>query len=577
MLLGDSSCREVHQQQQQQAASTGVPPSRSIWAGLLQSPTAMLHILGVQVRSTLCHVFCVHSVDVLPHDICSHHTWLCKLNNKANIAQRFAFLQHTSSVMRLQNSAWSRLAMLFLVIAKSSSCMCMDSKPALRIWAHVSAGRVHSKTRAGVAALAARHAHDLQALPAGDDTIKQQQRQQQQHWVSALPKQTISDCSTAFSALRHAHAGTKRCQEAASLPTADPLHTPFKSCRVGSLLPSSPPQMGICRQQHALIRQVTGAAQGPALGRDASPSISTCQTPAADFLSPCMNGLREDQPGNSCQLQTANCQQSCRAGLHVHMHRQSNRDSACHRADTEADASRTNSGSSGSTTLLACVKSEPKSEEDTHYQTGLLLTGPEHVQQLDSRRQSAHPQTSETAAASCQQHQLHMIDLMLARVSAAEEAIHLGLAQPHQSDLCFRSHHDPWAPLNGCNKLLREKESGTRGETEFSGMESLLLGGSQQAECNLGQLAVMDDIKSNHKDKILMKAPDDTLEGCTERTHSSSGSSIDCPGRFLVPKDWFLDGSDEVDLDCFSTVSNDGSMLGLALLLMPPSLLQFQE
>ena len=444
----------------------------------------------------------------------------------------------------------------------------MHSKPALRIWVHVSAGRVHSKTRAGVAALAARQAHQFQALPDEDDTTKQQQ--QQQHLVSALPKPSNSDCSTALSALTHARAGTKRSQEAASLPTADPLHTPFKSCRVSPLLPSSPAQMGTCRQQHALVRPATEAAQGPALGLDAGPLSSACQTPAADFWSPCMIGFPEDQLGNSCQLQTADCQQSCPAGLHAHTHRQSNRDYACRWAD---------SGSSGSTILLASVKSEPKGEEDTDYQTGLLLPaiGPEHTQQLDSRQQSGHPQTSETAAALCQQHQLHMIDLMLARVSAAEKAIHLGLALPHQSDSCFQSHHDPWAPLKGCNKLLREKESGTLGEADFSGMESLLLGGSQQAECKLEQLAVMDDNKSNIKDRSLLKAPTNMPDGCTERTHSSSGSSIDCPGRLLVPKDWLLDGSDELDLDYFSTVSNDDSMLGLALPLMPPSLLQYQE
>lgn len=436
---------------------------------------------------------------------------------------------------------------------------------------------MHSKTRAGVAALAARQTHQDQALPAEDDTSslqrQQRQQQQQQHWVSALPKQSSSECSTAVCALEHAHAGTKRSQEAASLPTADPVHTPFKSCRVDPVLHSSPSQPGTCRQQHALTQQAAEPVKAPALGMDARLPSSACQTTPAESLSSgdfCMIESLKGQLGSSFQLQTANCQHRCCTGLHAHMHRQSSRDSGCNWAATGAASSCTNSGSPGSTTFLACVKSEPKGEEETQHQADLLLPGPEHAQQLD-RRQSSHPETGETTAALRQQHQLHMIDLMLARVSAAEEAIHQGLAQPHQSDSCFQSQHGAWAPVGSGSKLLCEVESGPPGEGDFSGINSLLLCNGQQTECKLEQLAAMDDSKSNIQDASLVNQSDD-MEVCTEQTHSSIKSTFDCPGRFLVPNDWLTDGSDEVGLDYFSMVSNDNSMLGLALPLMPPSL-----
>ena len=467
----------------------------------------------------------------------------------------------------------------------------------VEVWAHVTAGRVHSKTRAGVAALATRKGHDPQALSAEDDPTntqpqqqqqqqqRQQQQQQQQHWVSALPKQSSCECSTAFSALRHAHAGTKRSQKAASLLAAAPLQTPFKSCRVDLVLPSSPaqpsPGVGTCRRRHAFTHQAAEAVTAPALGLQASQPSNVCQMPAADSSSPCSSctvGSPEGQLGSTCQLQSAKCQQSCcpkllpRPGLHAHMHRQSSRDSACNWTDTGAEASCIISHCSGSTTLLACITSEPRGEDNTVHETGLLFPGPGHAQRMD-RHQGAHPETSETAAALRQQHQLHMIDLMLARVSAAEEAIHMGLAPPAQPDSCFQSHHDPWEPAGSSNMLHQDMETGTHREVDFSAIDTLLLCDRQQAQCKLEQPAVMDDSTSSFRDASSANGPDNMLEGCTERTHSSSGSSIECPGCFLVPTDWLNDQpGDEVDLDYFSTISTEDSTLGLTLPFMPPSL-----
>ena len=105
------------------------------------------------------------------------------------------------------------------------------------------------------------------------------------------------------------------------------------------------------------------------------------------------------------------------------------------------------------------------------------------------------------------------------------------------------------------------------GDVGFSSIESLLLC-AQPPQCSLEGMAGMDD------SPMHMSRPDDMLKGYPERTHSSSGSSIDCPGRFLVPQDWLNDGNDEVDLAYFSKLPTDGALLGSPLSLMPPWLRQ---
>ena len=433
------------------------------------------------------------------------------------------------------------------------------------------AGRVHSKTRAGAAAVAACQAQLPQVLPAEDspaDKQQQQQQQRQEHWVSALLKQSSSESSTVFSALRHAHAGTKRSQEAASLPSAEPCQMSCKSRRLERNFPSSPAQVGSGRHRHTSTQQAAEAANGAAFGQQHDVTEVPAVT-AMDCIAPC-DICADDAaclPAASCQLQTADCQPSCRPAVQAHMHRQSSTDFAW----AGAGASNFDTGCSASSRLLACVKSEPQlSEEMTHQQARLPDLRRWPSQQLDSQ-QIGHGGSSDSAAALRQQHQLQMIDLMLARVSAAEKAIQQGLFPSHQSEPYL---NDPWAPAESCNMLLHDMESSTPGDVDFAGID-LLLHGGQQAECKLEEVAVMDDSTSNGKNtsSVHIERPDDMLEGCTGRTHSSSGSTTDCPGLCLVPKDWLIDGNDEVDLAYFSTVSGDDSMLGLALPLMPPSLL----
>lgn len=181
--------------------------------------------------------------------------------------------------------------------------------------------------------------------------------------------------------------------------------------------------------------------------------------------------------------------------------------------------------------------------------------------------------TSASAAALRQQHQLHMIDLMLARVSAAQEAIQLGMRQPAHLGQHCKEQNNLWVPDESCNQLCNEMESSTPMEDNFCGVESLLLC-SQQAECNEEQVPVMGDCESKSSiqgaSSVYRDTPDDMLEECSERTRSSSGSSLDCPGLSFVPKDWLIDSNDEVDLGFFSAVPSGGMMLGLPL--MPQSL-----
>lgn len=161
-----------------------------------------------------------------------------------------------------------------------------------------------------------------------------------------------------------------------------------------------------------------------------------------------------------------------------------------------------------------------------------------------------------------------MIDLMLARVSAAQEAIQLGLRHPHHLGQQCQEQNDLWVHPGSCNKLVNEMESSTPVEDNFCGVESLLLC-SQQVECNKEQVPVMGHCESKSSiegtTSVYRDTPDDMLEECSERTHSSSGSSLDCPGLSFVPKDWLIDSNDEVDLGFFSAVPSDGIMLGLPL------------
>ena len=90
-------------------------------------------------------------------------------------------------------------------------------------------------------------------------------------------------------------------------------------------------------------------------------------------------------------------------------------------------------------------------------------------QQLDSQ-QIGHGGSSDSAAALRQQLQLQMIDLMLARVSAAKEAIQQGLFPSHQSEPYLK---DPWAPAESENMLLHDMESSTFGDVDFAGIDSL--------------------------------------------------------------------------------------------------------
>ncbi|KAL3153912.1 hypothetical protein ABBQ32_013476 [Trebouxia sp. C0010 RCD-2024] len=434
------------------------------------------------------------------------------------------------------------------------------------------ARRVHSKTRAGAAAVAALQAPPPQPqvqptrhAPSQQQQQQQQQprqrRRQQQRCVSAMPKRSSSESSTAFSAHRHAHAGTKRSQEAASLPSTDSHQTQFKSHCAEPTLLNNPTELG-SRRRTAVTWQAAEAATAAASEVVAHQQQNLCQFPAVDSLPLCEAYTVEAECllDSVCQLVMADSQHTCGPDLLAPTHRHSSTGIACNWA--AAGASHLNSAASGGTSLLAGVKSEPQPAEEMDLrQTSLPVHSQFPVQQVE-RQQHAHPMTSESASVSQQQHQLHMIDLMLARVSAAEDAIQLGLSQSGP----YLNHCDCWAPAESCKMLLDEvKVEAPEGDAGFSSIDSFLLC-AQQPQCSLEEMPDIHD-KAVHVDRS-----DYTLKGYTERTHSSSGSSIDCPGRLLVPQDWLIDGNDEVDLAYFSKLPNDDSVLGLPLPLLPPSL-----
>lgn len=205
-----------------------------------------------------------------------------------------------------------------------------------------------------------------------------------------------------------------------------------------------------------------------------------------------------------------------------------------------------------------------------------------YTQHHDRQQRSKSAHSNESAAALRQQHQLHMIDLMLARVSAAEAAIKQGRSQCCQFPPDI-NRQEPWGAAEGCKVLLHSMNSSSPGDFVLPTPESALnwvsrvdnlsrqLPGIDACE------AEMDDrtVGSGHMDEGSghVDEADGMLAACTERAHSSSGSSIDCLGLFLVPDDWLTDSIDEVDLACCPPVPNSSCVPGLVLPLMPPSLL----
>ena len=290
---------------------------------------------------------------------------------------------------------------------------------------------------------------------------------------------------------------------------------------------------------------------------------SACHMPASD-----LPAWHSPTDIGACQLQRAHTLHAADPTLLAQVHRQSS-------STISSCSGPCWSESNDSNKLPSCMPLHPllcDASAQEHMQPP--GSSPAYTQHQD-RQKCSEAVGNRSAAALRQRHQLHMIDLMLARVSAAEAAIKQGHGQCCQFPPEV-NRQEPWGAAESCKVLLHDMNSDTPGNFVLPDPEPALNWGPH-ADSMSQQLPGIDDCDAETRDRTLdsdhMQEPDGLLAACTERAHSSSGSSIDCLGLFLVPDDWLTDSIDEIDLACCPPVPNSSCLLGLVLPLMPPSLL----
>ena len=185
----------------------------------------------------------------------------------------------------------------------------------------------------------------------------------------------------------------------------------------------------------------------------------------------------------------------------------------------------------------------------------------------------------ESATVLRHQHQLHMIDLMLARVTAAEEAMQQGITVDAQ--------HVPY--LTGGFSTAKKPLAGVRcvptedcfpaSVAPITHPEQLFVSAGLSNHDMLSSLASTDVADSLY----------DHLNNATAQAHTVSaegdlGSMVDCPGSSLVPNDWLTDEREDPDLPCLTdecgvpdlpclvSLVHLGEPVCTSLPLMPPSL-----
>ncbi len=185
----------------------------------------------------------------------------------------------------------------------------------------------------------------------------------------------------------------------------------------------------------------------------------------------------------------------------------------------------------------------------------------------------------ESATVLRHQHQLHMIDLMLARVTAAEEAMQQGSTEDAQ--------HVPY--LTGGFSTAKKPLAGVRcvpiedcfpaSVAPIPHPEQLFVSAGLSNHDMLSSLASTDIADSLY----------DHLDDATAKAHTVSaeddlGSMGDCPGSSLVPNDWLTDEREDPDwpcltdecgvpdLPCLVSLVHLGKPVCTSLPLMPPSL-----
>lgn len=180
------------------------------------------------------------------------------------------------------------------------------------------------------------------------------------------------------------------------------------------------------------------------------------------------------------------------------------------------------------------------------------------------------------------QHQLHMIDLMLARVAAAEEAMQQGITvdaqhNPYLAD-GFSAVVSAQKPLAGVKRLPAD-DCFPAHVVPVTHPEQLFVSAGLSHHDMLSSL-----VSTDLADTLYDKLNDVTVQAHTVSAEGDLGSMVDCPGSSLVPKDWLTDECDhthlpcltdeceEPDLPCLVSLVHLGKPVCTSLPLMPPSL-----
>ena len=185
----------------------------------------------------------------------------------------------------------------------------------------------------------------------------------------------------------------------------------------------------------------------------------------------------------------------------------------------------------------------------------------------------------ESATVLRHQHQLHMIDLMLARVTAAEEAMQQGITvdAQHVTYLTggFSTAKKPLAAV----RCVPIEDCFPASVAPITHPEQLFVSAGLSNHDMSSSLASTDiaDSLYEHLDDATAKAHTTSAEG-------DLGSVVDCPGSSLVPNDWLTDEREDPDLPCLTGEGKEpnlpclvslvylGKPVCTSLPLMPPSL-----
>ena len=211
-----------------------------------------------------------------------------------------------------------------------------------------------------------------------------------------------------------------------------------------------------------------------------------------------------------------------------------------------------------------------------------LMDAQQHPPQLSShgQQQPACPlpapqlqssDHSDPASILQHRHQLHMIDLMLARVTGAEEAMRQGIAVDAERIPFLGGTLSTLGPIEGSLKgpdvLAVDDYFGECNEPVTSqGHLSMTTGFSHQEGDSLSSLASSDISHCLYEGFTRERAQDLTGTG-----ESNLASVEDCPGSSLVPVDWLADDSADIDMACPFPLVHAGMPMCTSHLVMASS------